>query len=735
MLLQDKTLDENGTTSLLSTLMGSGASLDLPDYPSKSSGLFGNQSNRFSANQKLEESGQQQHQPIELAMQQLYVSEDDQHRQRAGSTSQVRGSGTPSRGSGGNGANPSSGSFEGQPPSSQQPSQPGHFRQGQNNGQQAMPHALPPMQYVPIDPNTGAPIPGAQPQYYVQQPMFLDQNGQPVYYRVGPQGQFQQDMMFGAGPDGNSEQMMAFLPYPPNGPQFWMNPGGVHPEQNSPGAPMFVNSGTNGHMNQDNGRGQHFGGSRHNGHSSHGGFGNHGGRGGGSMGFNGNRGDPMEHLGMFSGHTPGNGIGRPNGSKERGERFTPLGYRPDRPDRTGRGAGAPASGGGGGGSGGGRGGNGVVNPTRDPLVDEFRTTYGKSRQWELIDLIGHVVAFCQDQHGSRFIQQRLEVCTEVDKQLIFDEIAPSAPSLMTDVFGNYVLQKLFEYGTPDQCETLAALLTGQAVLLSMQMYGCRVVQKALEYVNTQRLITIVGEFENSQVLLRCVHDSNGNHVIQKCIEVVSKASKEASTPDMSDYLSSRIMFIINSFQGRVKELSSHPYGCRVVQRILEHCSSPQKAIILEELRKCCSELVQDCYGNYVIQFVMQHGWDADRAVLIKEVQAHLLDFSQHKFASNVVEKCLQYANKRDRDEMIWAIINITFDLNNPVDAKTGHCVLESMVRDPYANYVVQKVIDVSDERQRAAIVRYVKENIVQLRRYTYGKHIIVRLEKITNDKF
>ena len=68
-----------------------------------------------------------------------------------------------------------------------------------------------------------------------------------------------------------------------------------------------------------------------------------------------------------------------------------------------------------------------------------------------------------------------------------------------------------------------------------------------------------------------------------------------------------------------------------------------------------------------------------------------MDFSQHKFASNVVEKCLQYASKRDRDEMIWTIINVTFDLKNPVDAKTGHCVLESMVRDPYANYVVQKV--------------------------------------------
>ena len=66
---------------------------------------------------------------------------------------------------------------------------------------------------------------------------------------------------------------------------------------------------------------------------------------------------------------------------------------------------------------GGRGGGAGSNPVRDPLVDEFRSTYGKSRQWGLADLLGHVVAFCQDQHGSRFIQQRLEVSSDVDKQV------------------------------------------------------------------------------------------------------------------------------------------------------------------------------------------------------------------------------------------------------------------------------------------------------------------------------
>ena len=48
---------------------------------------------------------------------------------------------------------------------------------------------------------------------------------------------------------------------------------------------------------------------------------------------------------------------------------------------------------------------------------------------------------------------------------------------MTDVFGNYVIQKLFDHGGPDQREALASFLVGHAVQLSLQMYGCRVVQK------------------------------------------------------------------------------------------------------------------------------------------------------------------------------------------------------------------------------------------------------------------
>ena len=110
------------------------------------------------------------------------------------------------------------------------------------------------------------------------------------------------------------------------------------------------------------------------------------------------------------------------------------------------------------------------------------------------DIFGYIVEFSGDQHGSRFIQQKLETATSDEKQTVFDEIVPhNALQLIQDVFGNYVscgqsylgtdlilkqvIQKLFEHGTQVQKTVLANAMEGHILPLSMQMYGCRVVQK------------------------------------------------------------------------------------------------------------------------------------------------------------------------------------------------------------------------------------------------------------------
>lgn len=50
--------------------------------------------------------------------------------------------------------------------------------------------------------------------------------------------------------------------------------------------------------------------------------------------------------------------------------------------------------------------------------------------------------------------------------------------------------------------------------------------------------------------------------------------------------------------------------------------------------------------------------------------------------------------------------------------------LLQMMKDQYANYVVQKMLDVADSAHRKKMMLAIKPHIPALRKYNYGKHII-----------
>ena len=56
-----------------------------------------------------------------------------------------------------------------------------------------------------------------------------------------------------------------------------------------------------------------------------------------------------------------------------------------------------------------------------------------------------------------------------EKTKIFLEIVPHSHTSMTDVFGNYVIQKFFEHGTEIQRKAPASELTSHVPPLSLQM--------------------------------------------------------------------------------------------------------------------------------------------------------------------------------------------------------------------------------------------------------------------------
>lgn len=338
---------------------------------------------------------------------------------------------------------------------------------------------------------------------------------------------------------------------------------------------------------------------------------------------------------------------------------------------------------------------------RSPLLEEFRTN--KTRKFELKDIAGFMIEFSGDQHGSRFIQQKLETATVEEKQLVFNEIQPQGLALMTDVFGNYVIQKFFEYGTPQQKAQLAGLMKGHVLSLSTQMYGCRVMQKALEHVHVDQQTQLVKELDGH--ILTCVKDQNGNHVIQKCIERVP--------PDL-------IGFIIGSFSNQVYSLATHPYGCRVIQRLFEHCNEEQIKPLLDEIHRYILNLAQDQYGNYVVQHILEKGYGDDRSKIIDRLTPHMFAFSRHKFASNVIEKCVLYGTHPQRKRVVDDLCLNCKDTSSP---------LFQMMKDQYANYVVQKMIDRLEKDLRDALLEKIKPLIPALKKFSYGKHIVNKVEK------
>ncbi|CAB1350568.1 unnamed protein product [Coregonus sp. 'balchen'] len=297
---------------------------------------------------------------------------------------------------------------------------------------------------------------------------------------------------------------------------------------------------------------------------------------------------------------------------------------------------------------------------RSRLLEDFRNNRYPNLQ--LREIAGHIMEFSQDQHGSRFIQLKLERASSAERQLVFSEILQAAYQLMVDVFGNYVIQKFFEFGSVDQKLAVAERIRGHVLSLALQMYGCRVIQKALEFIPSDQQVISEMVRELDGHVLKCVKDQNGNHVVQKY----------------------------------------------------------QTLSILEELHQHTEQLVQDQYGNYVIQHVLEHGRAEDKSKIVAEIRGNVLGLSQHKFASNVVEKCVSHASRAERAVLIDEVCILT---------EGPHSALYTMMKDQYANYVVQKMIDVAEPTQRKIVMHKIRPHISTLRKYTYGKHILAKLEK------
>ena len=320
---------------------------------------------------------------------------------------------------------------------------------------------------------------------------------------------------------------------------------------------------------------------------------------------------------------------------------------------------------------------------------------------KLEQLQGEILGLCKDQHGCRYLQKKLEERNPEHVHIIFLETHQHVVDLMTDPFGNYLCQKLLEFSDDEQRTVLINNAAPEMVKIALNSHGTRALQKMIEFVSTPEQIQTVTHALNDRVV-ELIQDLNGNHVIQKCLNRLTP--KDAQ-------------FIFDTVGTSCVVVGTHRHGCCVLQRCIDHATGIQKAKLISQITANAFHLVQDPFGNYVLQYIVDLQEECFTNPLCHAFQGQIPSLSKQKFSSNVIEKCIRGADASVTRMMIDEMLNTN--------------ELERMLKDSYANYVVQTALDYADAETKGRLVESIRPLLPLVRQTPHGRRIqskIVSLE-------
>lgn len=316
---------------------------------------------------------------------------------------------------------------------------------------------------------------------------------------------------------------------------------------------------------------------------------------------------------------------------------------------------------------------------------------------ELDKFEGDIYSICKDQHGCRYLQKVLDGQDEREIEMIFTEIKDHITELMTDLFGNYLCQKLLERVSSDQRTILVRNASPDLTKIALNQHGTRALQKMIEFSVAKEQVAIIVESLGSDVV-RLIQDLNGNHVIQKCLNHLASEDSQ---------------FIIDAVSENCVTVGTHRHGCCVLQRCIDHSSEAQKRQLITKIIENSFVLVQDPFGNYVIQYVLELGILEYSESLIHRFIGHACQLSMQKFSSNVIEKCLRIALPETKKVLIEELVGSSF--------------LDTLLRDSYANYVIQTTLEFADDATKEKILQSIIPILPAIRNTPYGRKIVAKL--------
>jgi len=231
------------------------------------------------------------------------------------------------------------------------------------------------------------------------------------------------------------------------------------------------------------------------------------------------------------------------------------------------------------------------------------------------------------------------------------------------------LMAQLEHGAAARSDAIATIC-GSVLELAMDPLGCRVVQLALEVASQKESADLALELQGH--VCTTLQSKYGNYVVQKIIEVLPISA---------------VSFMIKELEGRAFEVARHHYGCRILCRLFEHAALDSGTTkLVDNVLRDARELSRHAYGYHVIKCILEHGESQHRDCIAYALLGSAQRHAKHRTASFVMEKAL------------------------------AHCDASSEAHNALANELLAR-----------------PENIVELARHQFGRHVVSQLVRLPGD--
>jgi hypothetical protein len=171
----------------------------------------------------------------------------------------------------------------------------------------------------------------------------------------------------------------------------------------------------------------------------------------------------------------------------------------------------------------------------------------------IFDAVGtHCIDVGTHRHGCCVLQRCIDHASGDQKIWLIGQITENALRLVTDPFGNYVVQYIIDLNEPTFTEPLVGMFGGQIGRLSRHKFSSNVIEKCLRCASDGGRDAMVNELLVPHEMERLLRDNFGNYVVQTALE--------HSTYQMKHKL-------VEAIRPVLPTIRSTPYGRRLQAKI------------------------------------------------------------------------------------------------------------------------------------------------------------------------